>query len=343
MKRIASCLLLLCLVPACRVELHDSRLLELGEQATREERHALELAPADVLTLLTTFGKTEVHASAAGPAELRATLRASGRTPEEAEAVLARCRLELARDAHGLRVELVGEPLEVQSGSARSELHASVEFSATVPVGTALAVRSGAGDILTRGELGELELETSFGTIHVEAASGAVHAKSNSGDVRIDSGGSGALELTTAFGRVSVGHAAGGVRASSKSGDVELRDVSGTVEAESGFGQVVVDGVLHALRATSNSGNVRVAARAGSRVESPWELHSDFGRVELVAPADFTCRLDARTGFGSVECDFPVTIEAGKQQGNTLAGTIGAGGERVTLHSGSGDVALKKR
>ena len=53
--------------------------------------------------------------------------------------------------------------------------------------------------------------------------------------------------------------------------------------------------------------------------------------------------LDARTSYGAVECDFPVTIEAGKRRGEgRLQGTIGAGGGTVRLSSDSGDVALKK-
>src|SRR5262245_18197672 len=68
----------------------DGQVVDLNQQAEREETHALALAPGDVLDLGMSYGNVEVTASADSPPELRATLRATGRTTAEAEAVLAR-------------------------------------------------------------------------------------------------------------------------------------------------------------------------------------------------------------------------------------------------------------
>lgn len=370
---------------ACRIELPGSFVsgseVRLREEASREEVRALELAPGDVLELATSFGRIEVVGSSDDRSELRATLHANGRTREEAEAVLARYRLELERSSGGLRVELAGEALNVRMGASQLELSAHADFLATVPLGTPLVARSGSGDLVTRGALGVLRLETGYGNVSIEEARGGVRAESGSGDVtverlvqgeaelsssygdvfvaeaearrvactsgsgdiRVDAARAERLELSTRYGAVHVRRAAGDIRAASDSGDVRLHDVRGAVEARSDYGLVEVDGILSALDAWSGSGSVRVHAREGSRVESGWELDSSYGNVVLEAPADLACVLDARTGYGKVACDFPVRIEGGKKGSeHVLKGTIGAGGGTLTLTSSSGDVVLRK-
>jgi DUF4097 and DUF4098 domain-containing protein YvlB len=275
----------------------------------------------------------------------------------------------------------VGEPLRVHEGGTNIVLGAHVDYSATVPIGTALCASTQSGDIRTTGELGRCHLETDYGNVVLESARGDVNARSGSGDVsagRVEAGrielssdygdvslrearaqrvscktSSGnvsieaavaeALELSTDYGNVHAKGSAGEVRAHSGSGDVRLHGVRGAIAADSDYGSVEVDGELAGLRATSGSGDVRVRADEKSRADSGWTLASDYGSVVLRVPAGFGCVLDARTDYGSVECDFPITVEAGKRKGeNKLKGTVGSGGGTVKLSSGSGDVALKK-
>jgi DUF4097 and DUF4098 domain-containing protein YvlB len=356
---------------------------QLGHEAQRVETHALKLAPEDVLSLITSYGSVEVTGASTGAPELKATVRARGRTQAEAEQVLARYELKIEHRPDGPHAELVGEPLRLHEGSTHLELSAQVDFVATVPLGTGLTASSGSGDLVTRGALGALRLTTGYGSIRIDEARGDVHAKSGSGDVeaakldggevelesgygtvrvqnararrvkcesgsgdiRIDAASAESLDLETGYGSVHVDQAGGAVRAASGSGDVRLRGVAGPVEAKSGYGAVEIDGVLASVEASSGSGDVRVRARAGSRVDPSWTATSSYGEVVLEVPADFACTLDARTGYGNVECDFPVTIEAGKKKrgDSKLAGKIGSGGGTVTLSSGSGDVALKKQ
>jgi Putative adhesin len=376
-------LLLVLLGAGCVIDLSGSRPtlngVTLAHSVERAEQHALELASEDVLWLVTREGRVEVTAGSGAPV-LHAVLRAHGRTREEAAAVLERYRLVLVRRADGLHAELEGEPLRVADGSTRLELSAHVDLVASVPPGTHLEASSGSGELVTRGPLGRVALESGFGAIQVDEAHQGLRAKSGSGDVTvarllggegeltsgfgrirvheararelscrsgsgdvvIDASAGAELELETGFGLVRVGSADGAVRARSGSGDVRLASVHGPVTAHSEFGTVEVEGTLSALEASSGSGDVRVTARPGSRVEPSWTASSGFGAILLLAPADLACRLDVRTSFGAIECAFPVTTEAGaRHDGRRLAGTIGAGGGTVSLSSGSGDVVLR--
>lgn len=366
---------------ACAFHFSSSGGMSLHAGAQREETRALELSAGETLTLDTGFGDAEVVAVEGAQPEIHATLHANGRTREEAEAVLARYQLAIERGPHGPEVRLVGEPLEIRDGGMSMTLAATADFHAVVPPGTRLVATSGSGDLVTRGALGACRLETGYGDVTIEEARGGLFAKSGSGDVSarrvagervelasgygevqlgtvqaqrvtchsgsgdvsLESGTAETLELETNYGSVHVRAASGALKARSGSGDVHLLGVNGAIDAESNYGTVEIDGVLSALRAASGSGDVRARAREGSRLTDGWTLSSNYGEVTLRVPEGFACALDARTAYGNVTCDFPITIEAGKKAGDQkLKGTIGAGGASVTISSQSGDVALKK-
>lgn len=359
----------------------DDKGVQVDKSAERTETLALDLDLGQALDLDLSYGDIEVKASDEGGPRLQATIHASGRTLEEARAVLARYDLEVEHGADAITVRLVGEPLVVRDGKMRMELGAHADFVVRVPDGTAIDARSGSGDIRAKGTLGALRLETGYGSVSIEQASGHLEAKSGSGNVRADQveadeieltsgygdvrlgearaqrielkSGSGnvrieaaeadEIELDTEYGSVHVRAAIGAVHARSGSGDVRLHDVEGSVDATSGYGTVEIAGVVTGLSASSGSGNVEARIRSGSRNDADWTLTSSYGSVVLEVPANFGCQLDARTGYGSVECDFPVTIEAGKKKSEgKLKGRVGKGGGTVTLSSGSGDVVLRK-
>lgn len=368
-------------IAGCHFSLTSFDLGSFSHQAERTETHALEIAPDKPLVFVGSSSDVEVTASADGRSELRARIQAPGRNQEEADQVLARYRVEVVNDDSGTTVRLVGDPLTVADDSTRVMISADVEYEATVPLGTLVETSLTFGDIRARGPLGACRLETQYGSVEVEEIRGDLEAHSGSGDVRaerVDGGalvlssaygevrlasataeritcdsGSGDIELadaraetidlSTSYGSVDARRVAGSLRARSGSGSLRLTEIEGALEAESSYGEIEVAGVLMNLRASTGSGDVHVRALAGSRADSSWSLSSSYGSVTLKVPEDFGCELDARTSYGSVETDFPVLTEAGKREGDsTLRGKLGVGGGRVTLSSGSGDVALKK-
>jgi DUF4097 and DUF4098 domain-containing protein YvlB len=359
-----------------------SRSDSFSHQTEREEVHALALSPGQKLVLQGSSGDIRVSASSDGRSELRALVRGWGRNHEEAEAVLARYRVEVEQDAAGARVRLVGEPLEVHGRSMNATLSADVEYVASVPAGTALEALTSAGDIEARGPLGATRLVTQYGDVGAEDVRGSLDASSGSGDVRaarvegdvialsseygdvrLEEGaaagnvactsGSGdvdvertrgrAIELATSYGDLDARDLEGELRARSGSGSVRICGARGAIDADSSYGGVEIEGILAGLRASAGSGDVRVRALPGSRVDPAWSLTSSYGSVTLSVPSDFACELDARTSFGSVKSDFSLLTEAGERENDSaLRGQVGAGGGRVTLASGSGNVALKK-
>lgn len=372
-------LLLACFACHSGVGMYSS--LPLGHEAQREETRALELDRGGALHLDTSYGYLHVEAREGSQGRLRATLRANGRTRDEARAVLERYRLQVEQRSDGAHVQIVGEPLRIQEGGQTLELAAWADYEAEVPFYTALNARTGSGDIRTKGALGACQLETSYGQIVAGEIRGGVSARSGSGSISVSSASEGAvslssdygdvrlgevraeqvecrsgsgdielrraeaarIELVTSYGAVEVGSARGALRASSGSGALRLEDLEGSVEAESSYGSIEVEGTLWGLRAHSGSGRVLVTAREGSRATGEWSLTSNYGSLELRVPTGFACELDARTSYGAVECDFPVTIEAGTRLGEgVVQGVIGKGGAKLRLQTSSGAIALRK-
>jgi DUF4097 and DUF4098 domain-containing protein YvlB len=353
----------------------------LGHEAEREESHALELAPGELLSLASAFGSIEVRTGATPT--LVATLSASGRTDEEAAAILARYSVVIVRGPEGPKVELRGEPLTVRDGGNEFVLSARASFVATVPPGTRLWADTGSGEVRVEGGLADCALETSFGSVTVRGARGDVRAtsgsggvvganleggrleltssfgsvtledaagtsvllKSGSGDVRAERVRAPSIELTTTFGAVKARGLEGDARVSTGSGALDLSGVAGALVAKSDFGSVAVEGKLAELDVRSGSGDVRVRALAGS-TNAGWSVRSSFGDVELRVPEGFGCELEARTGFGEVSSELPLVSEAASPKGKEkkqLRGRVGGGGAVVELESGSGDVRLRKQ
>jgi len=179
-----------------------------------------------------------------------------------------------------------------------------VHFTVRVPRGVNVAVGSGNGDVSVTSAPAEVRASSGNGDVRV-AAGGPVHASSGNGDVRVDRAG-------------------------------------GPVRASSGNGRVAVTTARGPVNASSGNGDVDVTMDAIADVPDDMELSSGNGTITVTVPANFAGELDARTGSGKFYSDFPITLR-GRMDPHHVRATIGAGGRRITMSSGNGDVELKKK
>jgi Putative adhesin len=179
-----------------------------------------------------------------------------------------------------------------------------VNFTIRVPRGVKVAVGSGNGDVSVTGATSDVNAASGNGRVRVSAG-GPVHASSGNGDVRVDRAG-------------------GPVRASSGNGSVFVATSRGPVNASSG------------------NGDVEVMMDSIADLPDDMELSSGNGSVIVTVPANFAGELDASTGSGKFYSDFPLTIR-GRLNPQRVRATIGQGGRRLSMHSGNGDVELKKK
>jgi DUF4097 and DUF4098 domain-containing protein YvlB len=226
-----------------------------------------------------------------------------------------------------LRFESVGGAVRVYSPRTRGRGNSGDQrLEVFVPAGTRLTAASVSGDVRVRGVRGDLD------------------ARSVSGDVDVESGARRAA-LTSVSGDVRAAGLDGDVRVESVSGDVTLDGVGGQVDAKTTSGGVTVRrGHLSRLRAETVSGDVRydgTFARDGR-----YDLSSHSGEIRLALPANVGAALSLRTYSGSIDTDFPLTLQpngsGAARPGRRLEFTLGGGGARVTAESFSGDITIAR-
>jgi hypothetical protein len=176
-------------------------------------------------------------------------------------------------------------------------------FTVEVPRGVLVRVSSGNGDVA------------------VDGATADVHAASGNGDVRV---GSGAMQ----------------VRASSGNGSVLVDGARGPVNASSGNGRVVVATASGPVNASTGNGRIEVAM-ASLRASEDMAFSSGNGDVTLTLPANFGAELEASTGSGRIDTDFPLRVQ-GRMSTRRMAGTLGAGGRRLRITTGNGSIHLRR-
>lgn len=125
-------------------------------------------------------------------------------------------------------------------------------------------------------------------------------------------------------------------------GKVHVADFDGYVNADTGFGDVDARGRFESLSLRTGFGTIRAEAGAGSHVTRDWRLSSGFGDINLSLASDMNADLEARTGFGHVSCDFPITVTDMRSR-STINGRIGSGGPPVNIDTGFGSVHISKR
>ena len=180
---------------------------------------------------------------------------------------------------------------------------ATVDFEVRLPRGVNIRAASGNGDVFVTGA-------------HAE-----VHAASGNGEIAVSSSG-------------------GPVRASSGNGDIDVSQAGGEVVARSGNGDVRVTTRRGPVSAYSGNGSIDARMMAVSGTED-MTFRTGNGSITVELPASFEGEIDARLPNGRLESDFPLRVE-GRLDPRRLRATIGRGGPRVTIVTGSGGASIRK-
>ena len=227
----------------------------------------------------------------------------------------------------------------VRIGDESGGLEAAADVELQVPTGVSVRLHVAVGDIDVRNVDGDIAVDASGGELAVSDAKGTITLETGSGGASLINV-SGLITLDTGSGEVSLRNISGqGLIIDSGSGGVILDGCAcSKVSIETGSGNLrVTDMTVRTLSLDTGSGDVVLGLR-----NSPESviIDSGSGSVALTASADFTTTLDIDTGSGSITSDFPMQLTS-KSRGETR-GTIGSGAGRLTIHTGSGSVRLKK-
>jgi hypothetical protein len=218
-------------------------------------------------------------------------------------------RITTVRDGDGVTICAVFEGAQCDAEgihSSRKWRHdgeGSVDFEVRLPRGVKLRALSGNGEVSVSGATAEVHASSGNGTVSVASSGGPVRATSGNGDV-------------------DVSEAGGEVTARSGNGDVRVTTSAGPVSAHTGNGSIDA-------RMTSVTGTADMSFRTGN------------GNIAVTLPGNFEGEIDARLPNGRLESDFPLRVE-GRLDPRRLRATIGGGGRRITIVSGSGGAEIRK-
>jgi len=179
----------------------------------------------------------------------------------------------------------------------------SARFTIRIPAGVLVNASTGNGDVTINGAGSETTASTGNGSVLVTGTTGAVRASTGNGEVIVEG-------------------ARGPVKASTGNGDVRVSTSSGPVDASSGNGDIDVS-----MARLERSAAMRFATGSG--------------RIVVALPENFNADFEGRTGSGNISSELPLRVE-GRVDSHRLRGTIGDGGERITMTSGSGDILLRR-
>ena len=199
------------------------------------------------------------------------------------------------------------------------------DLDITVPVGTRVVMDGFSAPFSVRGVKGEASLETLSGHITLSDAVGKVMLESVSGHIEAD-------------------NLKGDVTAESVSGRVTIKNVNGDVTAESVSGTLVISGAqARQVRGETVSGSLTYDGTIEPAGDYSFTTHS--GSLTLAVPNNAGATVSLETFNGSVDSDFPVTLEAGANRGDgesQFEFRIGDGRARISLETFSGGIRIQR-
>lgn len=187
-----------------------------------------------------------------------------------------------------------------------------------------------------------VDLDSDYGKIVLRRVGGDVAARTSSGSIDATELSGTRATLKSEYGAITVRGLRGELKAATSSGSVNVEGFEGDCELDSDYGHIRATGRFDRFVGATSSGSVNVEALAGSTLSADWALKSGYGHVTLSLPRDLGFLLEAKTDYGQLDVQFPVTIEAGALKNKSaLRGQVGTGGKRLLLETSSGNIGLK--
>jgi len=184
-------------------------------------------------------------------------------------------------------------------------IHRAVHVQLTVPRELDLEATTGDGSVNVQPVAGHIQVHTGDGSIHADGVRG---------DVSMHTG----------------------------DGSIDARSLDGTLSADSGDGSIRISGRFDGLTINTGDGSVDASASAGSKMSSPWSLHSGDGSIDLHIPADLSAYVDLKTGDGSINLDGVSVSVEGSVERSHIRGNLNGGGAELKITSGDGSIHLTK-
>jgi hypothetical protein len=147
-----------------------------------------------------------------------------------------------------------------------------------------------------------------------------------------------AVDVDTLKGDIQVLGVGGPVILRAKEGKLEARGIhNARFEGRVDRGSITASGSLSVFEASTKQGDVTVHLRGRQVLEAASAIDVGKGSILLTVPRDFNARVSAMAERGNVAAD----LEGAQGKGTARTGTLGRGGELISLKAGAGNVKLE--
>jgi hypothetical protein len=231
----------------------------------------------------------------------------------------------------------------VSGRAAGNEVYVKTTFGevALEQIGGAVEVEDSNGAISVRAIKGTANFNTSFGSIEATGLPRGVRATTGNGRIALSDVG-GDTYAKTSFGSVDIHRVDGNLTIENSNGPVTASAVKGDASARTSFGAVTLDGVAGSITVNDQNGAVAVSAARTSGGCKTISVKTSFSPLQVRLPADSGYDLTARTSFGHITSELPVTA-TGVLGGDSLNGKIGNGGCKLSLTNANGNIEILKQ
>ena len=211
----------------------------------------------------------------------------------------------------------------------------SISFTIILPAGSNVIARTGSGSQQIEAVSGSVESHAGSGSLALKDIGAKLRASTGSGSITVD-GVRGELHATSGSGSIRGTGITGAITARTSSGGIDIEQVgSGHIDVSSSSGTVRVRGVRGGLQASTTSGGLIVQGE----LSDDWRLSASSGSIRINLPRNQGFDLDATTGSGSINVDFPVTA-AGTIGRRSLRGSAQGGGPLLHVRTSSGGISI---
>ncbi len=185
---------------------------------------------------------------------------------------------------------------------------------------------------------GGANITTTFDSVTVSNVTGPLRVSNSNGSVMVTDAKSN-MTVDTRFASVRADRVRGNADVDNTNGSVTLNDIGGDVKVRSSYASAFVKNAGGAVDIQNQNGAISVTGvRAGAC--HPITLNTTFSSIRLTLPGNANYDVSARTSFGHISTEFPITTTTVGE--DILNGRIGNGGCRLELKNGNGGITIGK-
>jgi len=212
-----------------------------------------------------------------------------------------------------------------------------VRWNIRVPAHYNIDVKTSGGSIDLADLGGKVDAHTSGGWIKTGRIAGPANLKTSGGSITVN-GARGDVVAHTSGGSITIGETAGPVEAKTSGGSITISRTEGDVLAHTSGGNIRIEDASGAVSASTSGGSIN--ARLSRQPRGDSRLSTSGGVVSVQLAGNIGVELDAHASGGGVQSDVPVTV-LGKQDDDSIRGSINGGGPKLVLRSSGGGIRVK--